>query len=170
MYSMAVSPSVERRLPKKAFFSSYHIRAPAAPAKATKKRPPALHRGDAAAGPRESGGPPGGALYVPGAGVRITVGDEQLLRFLLCVDQFGLQPAQGFLRVGDGVEEQQVFFGNLLHMVFILSKPPQDMEVAFIIHKGGKKFCLNLSRHPEFCKNFKNHMRFSEKRKKTRLF
>ncbi len=74
------------------------------------------------------------------------------------------------LRVGDGVEEQQVFLGDLLHLVFILSELPYLVEVFSIIHKGGEKICLNLSRHPDFCENFKKIAGFSEKQGKPRLF
>ena len=100
----------------------------------------------------------------------IVAGDVQFLRLPLCVHQSGPQPAKGFLRIGDGVEEQQVFLGDLLHLVFILSELPYLVEVFSIIHKGGEKICLNLSRHPDFCENFKKIAGFSEKQGKPRLF
>lgn len=112
---------------------------------------------------------PAGALYVSGERIGFIVCDEKFLRLLLRIDQPGLEPAQGFLRIGDGVEEQQIFLGDLLHLVFILSKPPQDLGTALIIHKGRAKFCLNLSRYPRFCKKFKNQHKIagiSEKTKK----
>ena len=113
---------------------------------------------------------PAEASDVLGKGAGIVAGDVQFLRLPLCVHQSGPQPAKGFLRIGDGVEEQQVFLGDLLHLVFILSELPYLVEVFSIIHKGGEKICLNLSRHPDFCENFKKIAGFSEKRGKPRLF
>ncbi len=49
---------------------------------------------------------PAGALYVSGERIGFIVCDEKFLRLLLRIDQPGLEPAQGFLRIGDGVEEQ----------------------------------------------------------------
>ena len=52
-------------------------------------------------------------------------------------------------------------------MVVILSKPPQDLGTALIIHKGRAKFCLNLSRYPRFCKKFKNQHKIAGISEKT---
>ena len=75
--------------------------------------------------------PPGKSLlYFTQPGLGVISGDVQLLRSPLRLHEVGPQLVQGLLCVGNCIEEQQVFFRNLLHMVFILSKPPQDVEAC----------------------------------------